>query len=232
MLGEGDSISLLRDLPLVPRHEIADRFIQLTSPRSAMLKGFKMMFAVVQLDRGSPEVRANIIESDPQSSVEGVVYRLSKATLEYLDFKASNSSRRSVKVIIKEKDKESELEAQAYVAASTGKVGFPTRDYLLQMLDGAREYGLSKEYIQILEEQVLKMSRAAASTKPEPTRTVTQAPVTEAEPAPKRPELAAVQRGAGSTETQQLPEAKPASPIDVEEMPSRRTAAAKAAGGH
>ena len=137
-----------------------DKFLQLTSPRAAKLKGFKLTYSLVTPNNGSPEAQANIVE-DAQASVEGVVYRLSAQTLDFLDYNQSASTRRSVKVLVTdEKGKEIGVDAQAYVSASVGESGRPTREYLRKMLEGAREHNLPQEYVSSLERMTGTLERA------------------------------------------------------------------------
>jgi len=141
-----------------------EKFAQLTTPRPAILKGYRLMFSLVEPEDGPADVRANIV-ADPTQSVEGVVYRMSKQTVDFLDYKSNNSSRRPVTVELHEKDKDKpvEVEAEAYVVAAAGDPGTPSREYLGHMLDGAREHGLSPEYIAKLEQELAIVKSAAAA---------------------------------------------------------------------
>jgi gamma-glutamylcyclotransferase len=111
------------------------------APRVADLANHRLVFHLLQ---GDDQPYANILS--PGAGVLGVVYRCNPADMERLDDYETGYDRHMVSVI----DQQGEvLEAVVYVMQPALVIGTdrPTAEYLRRIVDGARQHGLPRQYI-------------------------------------------------------------------------------------
>jgi cation transport regulator ChaC len=119
-------------------------------PRIARLANYRLVFNMLGSDG---QIYANIVT--PGGGVLGVVYRCGREALQKLDGYERGYERQELAVI---DDHGVELPAVVYIARP-GKVtaeGRPSDAYLQKIVSGAREHGLSEEYIRALEARAMK----------------------------------------------------------------------------
>lgn len=117
------------------------------SRRSCKLPGYRLEFNVpdpndTERQRGF----ANIV-SDTTSEIEGVVYKLTKDAITFLDRTEAGYARVEVSPIVGGKP----VKAFAYIGTNTDQKRKPSQRYLSLVVAAARENNLSKEYISKLE---------------------------------------------------------------------------------
>ena len=119
------------------------KFAEITAPKKATLKGYRLEFNKPRDDSADQEGFANIVD-DANSSVEGVVYQLTQPALEYLDVVETGYKRTEVTVKVNDQD----VKAMVYVAEATRDGLKPGKELIDMMLEGANEHHLSDGYIQ------------------------------------------------------------------------------------
>ena len=123
------------------------KFREATSPQTSVLSGHRLVFNKMMSDGPSHGGLANIVP-DQNSTVEGVLYQLSKDQIEFLDKTEVGYVRKQVTTTTADGKN---FEAQAYVAESTREELKPEEEYLKLILEGAREHQFSEGYIQKIE---------------------------------------------------------------------------------
>ena len=119
------------------------RFRESVQPRRCTLKGWRLAFNhPASADPASGVGEANVVP-DPAGAVEGVLYRLPKESIEFLDSTESGYVRQEVTVTVDGK----ETRAHLYVAETTRDDLVPDPAYLRLVLQGAREHALPPEYV-------------------------------------------------------------------------------------
>jgi hypothetical protein len=131
------------------------QWIATTQPRKCELKGYRLAFN--KPDDANPQAGTANIVRDANGTVEGVLYQLTPAALDFLDRSEKGYRRESVKVTLG-----SEIEALSYVAITTKEGLKPTPEYFEQVLHGGREHGLSDAYLDSLQAIVEEPLRRAA----------------------------------------------------------------------
>jgi len=125
-------------------------FREITMPKKAKLKGYKLAFTGTRPDSAEPGLEhvtdglATMVKGEPDDSMEGVVYQLNKDVIEFLDLTEPGYHREKVKVDVDG----STVDAEAYIAERRREDSKPDREYLEFVMDGAREFELSPEYLQ------------------------------------------------------------------------------------
>lgn len=129
-------------------------FREVTEPKKAILKGYSLSFTGTRPNSTEPGLEhvkdglATIVKGKPDDWMEGVVYQLNKDVIEFLDLTEPGYHREKVKVTVGGK----ESEAEAYVAERRRDTSVPEPEYLEYVLDGAREFDLSPEYLRVIQE--------------------------------------------------------------------------------
>ncbi|MGH8591840.1 MAG: gamma-glutamylcyclotransferase family protein [Gammaproteobacteria bacterium] len=124
------------------------KFKELTKPVKCELKGYRLVFNKPSPEGPQEMGLANLMQVDDQNEkVEGVIYYLAKAAIEFLDRTEIGYHRVPIKVMVDGK----EVEAQTYVAESPVEGLMPTKDYLDLIRVGAKEHQLSANYLARLE---------------------------------------------------------------------------------
>jgi hypothetical protein len=120
--------------------------LESAAPRRCVLEGYRLAFN--KPDNTSRPVYglANIVKQE-QSTVEGVLYRLTPAGFEFLSATEDGYRRETVTVTVDGKP----VAAYAFVAESPREGLRPPRNYLQMVITGAREHGLSDTYLAELE---------------------------------------------------------------------------------
>jgi hypothetical protein len=136
----------------------AAKFIELTSPKKACLKGYRLVFNKPAIGSLDQEGSANLVP-DPNGKVEGVLYRVSKTAFEFLDKRQMGYRRETVKVA----EDGHEVEAQAYIAEQIRDGLNPSGAYLKDLLASAQQWQLSQEYLDTLK-NTQPIPAAAAQT--------------------------------------------------------------------
>ena len=123
---------------------------------NAALGGFRLGFPITSANRGGMGV-ASVLKSDPADTVEGVVYTLSKEDLLKLDrfeLLGTQYSREWGYVDIQQSNG-STLSGEKvcyYLAISDGTEHYlPSSEYNSCLVQGAKEHGLSEQYVAFLE---------------------------------------------------------------------------------
>ncbi|ESS71652.1 AIG2-like family [Methyloglobulus morosus KoM1] len=122
------------------------KFRQQVNPVKCTLKGFELVFNK-PIENDTIHGHANIVSVE-NGIVEGVVYKLDRSALDYLDKEEIGYIRKELTVTNAENK---EIKIQVYIAESTREGLKPSKDYLDKILDGAREHQLSQEYITKIE---------------------------------------------------------------------------------
>jgi hypothetical protein len=117
------------------------KFIEVTTPKRAILKGYRLEFNRPSKHDPQREGRANIVP-DPNGQVEGVLYRLSRTGFEFLDKHQTGYRREIVRVL----EDGREVDALAFIAEESREGLVPSRSYLERLLLGAQQWKLSPEY--------------------------------------------------------------------------------------
>lgn len=119
------------------------RFRASVQPRRCTLKGWRLAFnRPASADPACAVGEANVVP-DPAATVEGVLYRLPRESIEFLDSTESGYVRREVTVTVDGK----ETSAHLYVAEVTRDDLVPEPAYLRRVLEGAREHQLPEGYV-------------------------------------------------------------------------------------
>lgn len=121
------------------------QWIPTTRPRKCDLKGYRLIFNKPD-STNSLAGTANIIK-DEKGNVEGVLYQLTKAAVDFLDRSEGGYRRESIKVLLDG----TEEQALTYIATSTQDGLKPTKEYLDLVVQGGKEHGLRQTYIAELE---------------------------------------------------------------------------------
>jgi len=120
-------------------------------PQPCKLKGYRLVFnKPSDPDEKNPARVFGMpnIEPASDSTVEGVLYKLSDATLKFIDRTEIGYVRRhDVEVLVGDKP----FKAEVYVAEGVRPGLTPDPDSIQKMLDGARAFQLSKEHISYIE---------------------------------------------------------------------------------
>lgn len=122
------------------------KFLKTTTPRKCAVHGYRLVFNKPGGSPRSMSGRANLMK-DPNGCVEGVLYQLSNAAVEFLDKSESGYRRELIAVTVDGK----EVEALAYVAEAPREGLKPPPSYMHGVIEGAREYQLSADYTRALE---------------------------------------------------------------------------------
>ena len=123
---------------------------------NAQLNGFRLGFPITSANRGGLGV-ASVLKSKPTDIVEGVVYTLSKEdvlTLDRFESLGIQYSREWGYVDIQQSNGRtlSGEKVFFYLAISDGtQHHLPSSEYLHCLVQGAREHGLSEQYVALLE---------------------------------------------------------------------------------
>lgn len=132
---------------------LIDRVGEIKDLGKATLRGYELRFSKLG-DDGSG--KANVHNSNRDSSVEGVLYELDEEQFDKLDYcegaKTGHYSRESLKNI--QTNKGRSIEAEVYIA-NREKINNnlkPTKKYLSYLIEGASEpvHKLSNSYIEFL----------------------------------------------------------------------------------
>ncbi len=130
------------------------------NPQRAILNGYSMAFDHPSQDGSST---ANI-QQELNSSVEGVLYKLPPSVLEFLDKANPGYMRREIEVASVDEKATKPITAQAYISEERRSGLYPTQDYLNLLIQGARERGLSPEYInKLATTNTVTMARTASA---------------------------------------------------------------------
>lgn len=118
------------------------------APRVALLQGYRFAFTTRSTDG---RIYANVMASQPDDVVRGVLYRCGPAGMSVLDDYEAGYERRQVTVT---DQAGRNYEATVYVGLPqcTVEPGQPTERYRDIILAGAREFGLPDEYVRRIEE--------------------------------------------------------------------------------
>lgn len=121
------------------------RFYEMVKPRKCVLNGYRLVFNKPVAD--NPEQgKANIVKDD-NGTVEGVLYDIPKISMDFLDLSAGGYVRKQAPVLVDKK----QIEAQIFVAETTREGLRPKREYIEEILEGARQHELSSDYQQQIE---------------------------------------------------------------------------------
>jgi gamma-glutamylcyclotransferase len=124
-------------------------FLQTTKPCKGTVSGYRVAFNKPVHIGNRVYGRANLVK-DPAGTAEGVIYQLAKTAAEFLTKSEHGYRRQTVMVTLDGK----QVEAQTFVGDTMVDGLHPTDDYMDAVLGGAREHGLSPEYIARLEQVV------------------------------------------------------------------------------
>lgn len=122
------------------------KFAEQVAPRKGRLTGYRLEFAAPDRD-GAEGIALPTLVPDATAEVEGVVYRLSSEQLGYLDTEQAGYRRSPATVLVDGK----EVAVTTYLANRTVPGLRPDAAYLECMLEGAREQGLSEDYVKGLQ---------------------------------------------------------------------------------
>ncbi len=144
----GSTMSVRRIRERLPwsESEVA-RFLKLAEPTKCTLNGFRIVFNKPAREDSGRQGFANIAP-DQHGKVEGVLYRISETAMAFLYGFEPGYRRIQIEVEVNNVKKT----AQAYISENTSDGLKPKKDYLAYILEGAREYALSAEYIRGLEQ--------------------------------------------------------------------------------
>jgi hypothetical protein len=126
--------------------EAAEQQWRQAKPTQAILKGYRIAFS--KPDSDNPEAGLATLESDPTQAVEGVLYRLPASVADQLDTRNDGYQR----ITVLPQQGAQTLQAEAYVAIQPQPMLKPIDEYVVALLAGAREHGLSSDYVQRLEQ--------------------------------------------------------------------------------
>lgn len=126
-----------------------ERISSAVNRQKCTLPGFRLVFNVPDPDDASKQSAVANLVPDPQGVVEGVVYKLSKEAIEFLDRTETGYQRTEVSPLVDGR----KVKAYAYVSPRTSENIKPTRDYLALVVRAARESNLSDTYVAELEKQ-------------------------------------------------------------------------------
>jgi hypothetical protein len=142
-LAYGSSMSTQRMLQRLKWDPQSVQLLQQSAePRRCEVPGYDIAFNKPDNPQQPIYGLANIVK-DGTAKMEGVLYRLSPAALEFLDASEDGYHRESVAVKIDGKT----VTAHAYVANAPRDGLRPPKNYLQLVLDGAREHKLSDDYV-------------------------------------------------------------------------------------
>ncbi len=133
------------------------RFLDAVTPKKCVLKDYHLVFNKPAREDPLKQGFANIMP-EQNGTVEGVLYRLPKAALGFLDKYEGGYRLVTVTVMVNGK----QVRSQAYVAQSPVDGLKPRKEYLDVIHNAAREHNLSEDYIQTLESTGTLSSSAAA----------------------------------------------------------------------
>ena len=135
------------------------KFREVTKPRKCVLAGYAFAFngyrPATNGDENMAEqfALANLSETSPNDTVEGVLFELVKEVVDFLDRTESGYHREKVTVTVQdESGKTEELQAEAYFAEAVREGRVPDPGYLQAVLDGATEFKLSETYVKKIEQ--------------------------------------------------------------------------------
>ena len=120
------------------------------SVEAAVLRGYRIAFTEPGIPFFEPAF-ANI-EKDDMAACEGVLYRITAEDLAHLDFTEGRGAYDIIDVAVVG-SVSGAVAAKAFTSKITMEGLLPTRRYLQLLIDGARERGLSREWIGMLENQ-------------------------------------------------------------------------------
>ena len=127
-------------------------FARKTEPRACVLKGYLLVFDKPDNpDETDPTLVCGLPNihpvADGTGEVEGVLYKLTKAAIEFIDNAEVGYRRKTVDVHVGGQT----LKAEVYRAEITRPDLKPEASHLQKVLDGAREHQLSQAYVEQLE---------------------------------------------------------------------------------
>jgi hypothetical protein len=140
------------------------KFREITKPRKCVLAGYTFSFdgyrPATNGDATTAEQLglANITKSSTNDVVEGVLFELVKEVVEFLDRTESGYHREKVTVTADEKT----YEVEAYVSEIVREGHPPDKTYLQAVLDGAKEFSLSEEYVKTIEHAAQQAAAAGS----------------------------------------------------------------------
>jgi cation transport regulator ChaC len=137
-------------------------FLQTTKPHKGTVSGYRVAFNKPVHVGNLVYGRANLVK-DPKGTAEGVIYQLAKTAAEFLAKSEHGYRRHTVVGTLDGK----QVEAQTFVADAMVDGLQPTRDYMDAVLGGAKEHGLSPEYIAHLEQIVSTLEPVDAVALPQ-----------------------------------------------------------------
>jgi|CXWL01.1.fsa_nt_gi hypothetical protein len=123
------------------------KFRQQVNPVKCKLEGFELVFNK-SIESDNVHGLANLAQ-DSNGFVEGVIYKLDRQTVNFLDGAETGYIRKELNVITEESKR---IKVQVYLAESPREGLKPSKNYLDRILAGAREHQLSQEYIAKIEQ--------------------------------------------------------------------------------
>jgi len=140
------------------REVMLARNTSFSSERPAVLEGYKLVFNKIR-DQSEKSGFSNIVK-DANSRVEGVAFEVTEDCLKNLDrpegfFGKNNPSNYYDKEPVTVEDRQgNRLTATAFIAnpAKIAPCLKPMKEYLEDLIKGAKQHSLSKEYVKMLEE--------------------------------------------------------------------------------
>ena len=119
--------------------------------RAGRVKGYRLRFNLEGRPKGKA-APANIAP-DPNAEVWGVLYRISRKDLVWLDFTEHVPGRRYRHLWIEVADIEARpLTAVTYITEGKTADGNPSLRYITLLREGARQHGLPEHYVRFLED--------------------------------------------------------------------------------
>ena len=118
--------------------------------RAGRIEGYRLRFNLEGWPKGKA-APANI-SADRHAEVWGVLYKISRAGLVWLDLTEGVPGRRYRHLWLRAEDADGRaVQAVTYIADGSEKDGAPSLRYLTLLRDGARAHGLPQAYLQFLD---------------------------------------------------------------------------------